>query len=89
MAKQITITIETDSMLILRGKSSRRTWCTECAGEQEMIALENAGVAFDLTQPAVEEWFHTGRIHGSQAPDGRSLICLKSLLGSVRILKRS
>ena len=40
MAKQTKIIIETDSLLILRGQSSRRAWCPLCAAEEEMIALE-------------------------------------------------
>src|SRR4051794_10313758 len=43
MAKQTKITIETDSLLILRGRNSTRAWCPRCAAEGEMIALENTG----------------------------------------------
>ena len=35
MAKQTKITIETDSLLILRGRSSVRAWCPRCAAEVE------------------------------------------------------
>src|ERR1700756_4562153 len=44
MAKQTRITIETDSLLILRGRSSSRAWCSQCAAEVETIALEDMGV---------------------------------------------
>ena len=44
MAKQTKITIETDSLLILRGRNSKYAWCPQCAAEAEMVALDNVGV---------------------------------------------
>ena len=89
MAKRTTITIETDSLLILRGRNSKRAWCHLCAAEGEMIALENAGVISNLERPALEEWLNSGELHRSQAPDGLALICLNSLLARVRNTKTS
>jgi hypothetical protein len=80
MAKQTKITIETDSLLILRGRSSRRAWCPLCAAEGEMIALEETGVISNLEGTALEEWLGSGQLHRSQAADGSTLICLTSLL---------
>lgn len=84
MAKQTKVTIETDSLLILRGRNSRRAWCTLCAAEGEMIALENAGVISNLDQHALEEWLNSGELHRSQSADGSTLICLNSLLARVQ-----
>jgi hypothetical protein len=85
MAKQTTITIESDSLLILRGRNSRREWCPLCAAEGEMIALEDTGVISNLERRALEEWLNSGELHRSQAADGSTLICLNSLLA--RVLK--
>jgi hypothetical protein len=84
MAKKTKITIETDSLLILQGRSSRRAWCPRCAAEGEMIALENAGVISNLERAALEEWLNSGELHRSRATDGSTLICLNSLLARVR-----
>jgi hypothetical protein len=83
MAKQTRITIETDSLLILRGRSSRRAWCSRCAAEVEMIALEDTGVISNLERPQLEEWLNSGELHRSQA-DGSTLMCLNSLLARVQ-----
>lgn len=87
MTKQTKITIETESLLILRGRTSRRAWCPLCAAEGEMIALENAGVISNLEPPALEEWLNSGELHRSQAGDGSALICLNSLLARVQNTK--
>jgi hypothetical protein len=84
MAEKTKITIETDSLLILQGRSSRRAWCPRCAAEGEMIALENAGVISSLERAALEEWFNSEELHRSKATDGSTLICLNSLLARVR-----
>jgi hypothetical protein len=87
MAKQTRITIETESLLILRGQSSRRAWCPLCAAETEMIALDNAGVMSNLGRPELQEWLNSGDLHRSQRPDGSELICLNSLLARVQNTK--
>jgi hypothetical protein len=87
MAKQTKITIETDSLLVLRGRSSLRAWCPQCTAEAEMIPVQGVGVVSNLEQRAVEEWFESEQIHRSQTADGAPLICLNSLLKRVQKTK--
>jgi hypothetical protein len=87
MAKQTKITIETDSLLILRGRNSNCAWCPQCAAEAEMIALDNVGVISNLDQAAVEEWLSSGELHRSKSANGSTVICLNSLLARVRNIK--
>jgi hypothetical protein len=89
MVKQMKITIESDSLLIVQGRNSRRAWCPLCATEGEMIALENVGVISNLEGPALEEWLNSGELHRLQADDGSLLICLNSLLARVQNRKIS
>lgn len=84
MAKQTTVTIKTDSLLILRGRSSRRAWCPRCAAEVEMIAMKDTGVISNLDELALEEWLSSEELHRSQAADGSVLTCLNSLLARVQ-----
>jgi len=84
MAKQTTITIETDSLLILRGQTSNRAWCPLCAAESEMIRVENLRVVSNLERIHLEEWLNSAELHRSQAADGSAMICLNSLLARVQ-----
>jgi hypothetical protein len=84
MAKQTKITIETDSLLILRIRNSTRAWCPRCAAEREMIALDKTGGISNLRLPLLEEWLKSGDLHRSESADGSPLICLNSLLARVR-----
>lgn len=89
MAKQTKITIESDSLLILQGRSSSRGWCPVCGAEAEMVALENVGVISNLDRTALEEWLNSGELHRSQAADGSLQVCLNSLLARVQNKKAS
>ncbi len=84
MAKQTKITIETDSLLILRGRTPLRAWCQQCSAETEMVPLEGVGVISNLQPAEVEEWIGSQDLHRSQALDGGTLICLNSLLKRVQ-----
>ncbi|HET6218963.1 MAG TPA: hypothetical protein VFE27_18210 [Acidobacteriaceae bacterium] len=84
MARQTRITIETDSLLILRGRSSLRAWCSRCAAEVEMVALNDTGVISNLERSELEEWINSGELHRLQAADGSTLMCLNSLLAHVQ-----
>jgi hypothetical protein len=84
MPKQTRIYIETDSLLILRGRAFNRGWCSQCGEEVEMLALENAGVISNLDRQALEEWLNSGELHQLQATGGSTLTCLNSLLARVQ-----
>jgi len=89
MSKQTKITIETDSLLILRSRSLRRAWCPLCSAESEMIALENVGLVSNLERPALEEWLNSADVHRLESGDGSVLVCLNSLLARVQKTKIS
>jgi hypothetical protein len=84
MAKQTKITIETDSLLIFRGRNSSRAWCPRCNTDGETITLENLGVMSNLDRVALEKWLESGELHRWQTVEGSALICLNSLLARVQ-----
>jgi hypothetical protein len=84
MANKTTITIETDSLLTLRGRTSKRAWCPMCAAEVDVAALEDIGVVSNLDRAALAEWLNSGDLHRLQTADGSEVICLNSLLALVR-----
>ena len=84
MLKEMKITIESDSLLILHGGSPLRTWCPDCASEVEMIPLDGVGVISNLAPPEVEAWIRSEDLHHAMSADGAPLICLNSILKRVR-----
>lgn len=80
MAKRTTITLETSSLLILRGRFPLRAWCKRCGAEGEMIPLDDLGVVSNLPPPEVQIWLESEDLHHIEAKDGAPLICLNSML---------
>ena len=89
MTKLTRITVETDSLLILHGRTWDRVWCRHCDAEVGTIALENVGVISNLERAALEEWLNSGELHSLQTADGSTFICLNSLLARVQNQKTS
>jgi hypothetical protein len=83
LAKRTILTIETESLLVVRGSSVPRSWCAQCAADAEMIGLMNLRVLTNLDLPAIEEWLSSGDLHRSVALDGSPVVCLNSLLAHV------
>ncbi len=80
MAKQTRITIETNSVLVLKGRSSTRGWCSRCGCEQELITVETTGAN------SMDEVLSPSSLHLLEG-NGGALVCLKSLLASVKLPK--
>ena len=87
MAKHTKVTIEFDSLLVLRGRRSLQAWCPECGAKGEMIRLDELGVVSNLAPPEVEAWIQSEDLHHSKAADGAHLICLNSMLKQVHKTK--
>ena len=85
MAKPTKITVETDSLMIVRGQNPTRAWCPRCSAEAEMVALERVGVITNLDQLALQAWLNSDALHRSRTAHGGEQICLNSLLA--RVLK--
>jgi hypothetical protein len=83
MAKRTRITMETDSLLVLRGRRSLWLWCPQCGVEAEMIPLNGVGVVSNLAPPEVQAWMDSSHLHHTIAADGAPLICLNSMLKRV------
>lgn len=84
MAKRIRIMIETDSLLVLRGRTLLRAWCPQCGAEVEMIPLNEVGVVSNLSPAEVQTWMESPDLHLTETADGAALICLISMLQRIR-----
>ena len=83
MAKRTRITIDTDSLLVVRGRKSLQAWCPQCGAEAEMIPLHEVGVISNLPPADVQVWMESQDLHHTRTADGALLICLNSMLKRV------
>jgi hypothetical protein len=80
VVKTTRITIETESLLVVRRGKTIVTWCPACCAEVEAMAVENDSLGDGISSAVLRQWFATGRLH-FWGPDGGPVqICLPSLL---------
>ena len=81
MRRKIKITVETESVLIVRRSSGqRRAWCVGCSAPATFAPLGEvcALTAHDAT--TLQRLLAAGQLHALEAADGVPLVCLRSAL---------
>ena len=78
--KTTRITVETETLMIIRRAKVALAWCPECLTEVEVITLDGGSLAEPLTAKQIREWVNTGRLHFWNTADGPDQICVASLL---------
>ena len=78
--KTTRITIETETLLIIRRATVSSAWCPNCDAEVDVITLENDSLAEQITATQIQEWLATGKLHFWQIPNGPARLCVTSLL---------
>ena len=79
--KTTKITVETETLVIVRHAKATRRWCRDCRAEVNVITLDD-NTLVDLTATApIQEWLTAGKLHFRQPATGSVQIWLKSLLG--------
>jgi hypothetical protein len=74
------ITVETETLLIVRRARVDLAWCPDCRANVETFTLDAYSVAEPATAAQVREWLATGKLHSWKADDGLARICVRSLM---------
>ena len=77
MVRTTRITVETESVAIVRTRTTAPGWCPDCGAEVDAVILDPT-----LTSQ-IQEWHSTGKVHVWQEPGGPTRLCLSSLLRSI------
>jgi hypothetical protein len=74
------ITIETESLLVVRRGKTVVTWCPVCCAEAEAMMLEGGSLSEDFPSTLLRDLLAAGKLHLSNSDGGPERICLSSLL---------
>ena len=73
--KRTEITIETDRIVVIRGrKVSGSLWCAACAKRSRMVLSEEAATIGRVSSRTVYRWVEAGRVHFFETAEGSLLI---------------
>ncbi|HEV2349221.1 MAG TPA: hypothetical protein VG028_05175 [Terriglobia bacterium] len=79
--KRTEITVETEETFVLRSSAQvTKGWCPECALEVSMAMPEVASTILNVLPSSITKGIKAGQVHSPETPDGRRMVCLKSLL---------
>ncbi|HYL63428.1 MAG TPA: hypothetical protein VE077_12485 [Candidatus Methylomirabilis sp.] len=82
VTKTTRITVETETLLVVRRAKAALAWCPDCRAEVDVITLDDSR----LTDPAaaqLRQWLEAGKLHLWQPAIGPAQICVTSLLQCV------
>lgn len=74
------ITVETETLTIIRRAKAAMHWCPDCRAEVEVIALDNESLTDPAIAPQFQKWLGTGKLHLWQSTNGPAQLCVRSLL---------
>lgn len=69
----------TQLLVIKRSGDAGLAWCVTCARNVHMISTDNAAIIARQSTRTIYRWVEAGRLHFTEQPEGRLLICLDSL----------
>jgi hypothetical protein len=80
VVKTTRITIETESLLVVRRGKTIVTSCPVCCAEVEAMTVEGDRLGEGIPSALFREWLATGKLHFWGPEEGPVQICLPSLL---------
>ena len=80
VVKTTRITIETESLLVVRRGKTIVTWCPVCCADAEAMTLEGDILGEDIPSTLLRDWLAAGKLHFWSPDCGPARICLTSLL---------
>jgi len=73
------ITVETETLLVVRRAKAVLAWCPGCRAEVDVITFDNNTLAEPVTTAQIQDWLGTSKPHVWLTADGPTQICLTSL----------
>jgi len=81
--KNTKITIESETVLLIRRDGLPEIWCSGCSGQAKAIALDTLRVMANVSASVIEHCLQPEEFHIYEAPNGERMVCLNSLLRSL------
>jgi hypothetical protein len=77
--KRTQVTVETDDVLVIRRAAGRSLGaCPICGARGSLATVAEAARVSRVSERTIHRWVEDARVHFTETPQGRLLICLKS-----------
>ena len=77
--KTIRMTVETETLMIVRRAKAVLAWCPNCRGEVAVITVNVNSNTDAVAAAQIREWLDTGKLHSWQPANEPVQVCVPSL----------
>jgi hypothetical protein len=74
------ITVETETVTLVRRAILQRAWCPACGAETDVICISDQSLGDPASAVQLRQWAEMGKLHLLQSDGDPGQICLPSLL---------
>ncbi len=81
--KKTEIIVEREQVLIIKRLDDREPrCCAECAGQAQMVSVDEAAALAQVTARAIYRRVEASQLHFVETEDGSLMVCINSLLAT-------
>ena len=78
--KSIRVTVETDTLMVVRRAKAVTAWCPVCGAEVDAITLTPDSFTEPSATAEMQQWLAAGKLHLWRSEEGAVQVCVNSLL---------
>jgi hypothetical protein len=79
--KRTEIVVEREQILVIRKLDNNAPQCCpQCGDEVQMVSVDDASSMLRVSARAIYQQVESQQVHFTETPDGKLLICLRSVL---------
>ena len=78
--KTIRVTVETDTLVVLRRAKALTAWCPSCGAHVDAITLTTDSFPDPDSAAQMQQWLAAGKLHLWHSQEGAVQVCVNSLL---------
>lgn len=78
--KSIRVTVETDTLMVVRRAKAVTAWCPACGVQVDAITLTPDSFSEPAAAAEMKQWLAAGKLHLWSSEEGAVQVCVTSLL---------
>ncbi|HVO59342.1 MAG TPA: hypothetical protein VMT53_00325 [Terriglobales bacterium] len=80
VVKSIRVTVETDTLMVVRHAKAVSAWCPDCGAHVDAVTLTPESFPDAASAALMQQWLAAGKLHLWHSTEGAVQVCVNSLL---------
>jgi hypothetical protein len=78
--KAIRVTVETDTLMVVRRAKAVTAWCPICGAQVDAVTLTPDSFPEPASAAQMQQWLAAGKLHLWHSQEGAVQVCVNSIL---------